>query len=270
MKYFFDDIIQELSEESKHARFNVNLADSQQSYNRKSQKNKNINSRFEQFIPESAISQQLFKSLNNIDMIDSQVSIVSNHIILAFRSIYHKYIDSYNATFMINISSRHRTQLRNLFDSDYYFQYCANSTDVNDSNDEKNNAPGRHRKRRTFDTWNQFLQSFSSRHKLNNNLNNKSFINDELKREIIKCYNNNNCNENMDQVKINDCVNDNNGEMKDRKIYKWLLSTMMKSMGPCAYEISYLMNDTFLRFRMNEKDLYQQLCVKIHNSKHET
>ena len=58
--------------------------------------------------PISSIAKQLYHK-NDI-----------NDVIIAFRSLYNKYIDSNNASFMINISSNTRESLMILLDCSYY------------------------------------------------------------------------------------------------------------------------------------------------------
>ena len=47
--------------------------------------------------------------------------LLDGNAIVAFKSLYKKYIDGNNAPFMINIASRTRQVLINLLDADYYF-----------------------------------------------------------------------------------------------------------------------------------------------------
>ena len=75
-------------------------------------------------IPESIMCQTLRNNLNQIEDIREMKQennvIICEKIILAFESLYNKYIDSQNAVFMINISSNNRNQLTHLFDKNYY------------------------------------------------------------------------------------------------------------------------------------------------------
>ena len=75
-------------------------------------------------MPQSMIANMLNNSLkqhshnrlqlNNINNDDEQLLIICETIIIAFRSIYYKYIDAANAMFMIKICGRKRNTVYKL------------------------------------------------------------------------------------------------------------------------------------------------------------
>ena len=85
-----------------------------------------------QEIPKSMIAEKLNKELNNLisdvnntnkninNKVDAISILICEKIIIAFHSMYNKYIDPNNAIFMINISSRNRDILNNLFAENNY------------------------------------------------------------------------------------------------------------------------------------------------------
>ena len=111
--------------------------------------------------------------------------LICDIIMESFRKLYFKYIDSNRAVFMINISSRNRYTLRNIF-----------------------------------------------------HLNNGKKFKDNDKM----------------------IVNSNDNQIED------LLKQIIIGFEPSVVEIAALMGDSFARFRIKEKELYQQLCLIVYAS----
>ena len=66
--------------------------------------------------------------------VDALTMKVCDKIILAFRRIYHKYIDSNRATFLIDISRKNKEMMRTLYDYNYYY---ANFEDESEKKSDK-------------------------------------------------------------------------------------------------------------------------------------
>ena len=199
-------------------------------------------------MPQSMIANMLNNSLkqdandrlqlNNIN--DDELLIICETIIIAFRSIYYKYIDAANAMFMINISGRKRNAVYKLLDCRYYLQdqrKHSSSTNTNKNSNKKS-------------IWQDILRLNTFTQHYNYSIvdsNDKSFINDQLQDYIqLLKYNK--------SLTKKECFN---------KIFEWLLSRLMTNMEPCVEEISILINDSFGRFKTKQKDTYNKLCHLI-------
>ena len=79
----------------------------------------------EEMIPISLIAKQLYNDSN---------------IILAFKCLYYKYIDSQNAPFMINLSYKTRERLMKSLDASYYKQIKGNKIEKSNDNGESRAA----------------------------------------------------------------------------------------------------------------------------------
>ena len=110
----FGEIMAELGEETKYARFDLALPKATET----------------EHIPQSLIAQRLRNTINDlrkgqkVTKLNEQFDIVTisicDEIVVTFKSIYYKYVDPSNAIFMINISSRLRKTSTEQLDHDYY------------------------------------------------------------------------------------------------------------------------------------------------------
>ena len=238
LKIYFPDIMQELSKEYSDARYELKLPDNS---------NRNFNINDMNSIPQSRIAQQLNGELKEAGDNWSNVTIiVCNNIIIAFKRIFDKYVDSNHATFMINISSQHRKILTQLLDCEYYYyNFVVNNRD---NNMMKNNVKRRSRlskllnRRSTINVKNEDIKK------------RKSLINAQFE-DFIRSISGN---YKSDDENINQSVN--------KQIYKWVLEKLILAMEPSVKEISNLMNDSFLRFKINKRDLFLQLCQQAANT----
>ena len=183
LKEFFGEIMENLSQESKLARFNLVLPE------KKTEKGE---------IPESIMCQRLRNDLNEIKEngpIDNVNVLMCEKIILAFSSLYNKYINSQNAIFMINISSNNRSKLTHLFDKNYYKMMIKRQT----TNERKIN---------------------------HNNSNEMSFI----------------------KLMVESNANDD-------QLITMLLREIIINTESSVLEISALMNDSFSRFKTDNREL---------------
>ena len=195
----FESIMNDIVSESRTKLFTVKLAENSKK------------------IPESMIGQQMKDKLSQVVKLNENVNqggTINNNnnnndnnklicvtIMQAFRKLYSKYIDSNGAVFMINISSRNRNTLKNMFDSRSRGVQASKTdtqtmTMVLHSNDNDNDHDG-----------------------------NDSGI--------------------------------NNTEIKE------LIQRILISFEPSVAEIAALMGDSFTRFRIKEKELYNQLCLIV-------
>ena len=159
--------------------------------------------------PLSLIAKQLY---NDLDIIN------------AFKTLYKKYIDYYDASFMINISSQSRNNLMTMLDDKYYKNILKNNVDtLHDNNDNKNN---------------------------NNNKNNNDIKLSQIKgKKRLK--------KTLTLTVASQSVNDykNETSLIDQEYFKngqsieWLLIHLLSQMDIAALEISNLMKHTFVRFK---------------------
>ena len=182
--------------------------------------NKDKQNHDKNFIPHSQIASKLKLSLSDENHMNQ-----CNDIILAFQQLYRKYIDASNATFMINISSRNRNMLRDLYDSKYFTRNYSNSTSKSQSMVE------------------------NSVNINQSNLNSCCLLNIQF-NEYLNSISNSNSN-------IND---DKDPDDVKQLVYKWVLFQTISNMEPSVREISNLMNDSFNRFKMN-----QELVFALYN-----
>ena len=157
-------------------------------------------------VPISLIAKQLCKDLD---------------IIVAFKSLYNKYIDADNAPFMINISSSCREELMKSLDCNYYNNMKCRRN--NFMPQQKQKSLDRLDKIFTTVRTSSGIGNHKSRcnHDNESNLPNKSLIDDEW--------------------------------LQRGKSVDWLLVKLLSEMDCGARQISSLMNQSFLRFRKRAK-----------------
>ena len=184
-------------------------------------------------IPISLIAKQLFSDLN---------------VINGFRSLYTKYIDPSNASFMINISSQNRQNLINLLDSRHYQRlhqtrrkvpsvralirmvshgHSAKSVELNKqiqgASVETGDATGGQSETTIeIDSTQEQQQQQQQTKKRKNMGKDYSLVNEQYERHKYKNRTN---------------------------AMEWLLKTLTIDMDLAAKEISVLMNDSFTRFK---------------------
>ena len=178
----------------------------------------------------------------NMKTVDIISQTVCEKIIIAFRSMYRKYIDSYNATFMINISSRNRDKLMKLFDSDHYHTLLRQERRASSM--------------KSVASLNELLQFWKeslneSKKNYNQNVDNKSQINHQLKQYI--------------DDKTKESMQDGNAIFFESELYYWILKKVMLAMEPSVFEISSLMSDSFTRFKNQQRELYQEIAEIAEN-----
>ena len=175
-------------------------------------------------IPISLIAKQLFSDLN---------------VINGFRSLYTKYIDPSNASFMINISSQNRQNLINLLDSRHYQRL--------------------HQTRRKVPSVRALIRKVSRGQSLrdlglNEQIKDNSDGDNDVKEDSAQSEQR--VKKKKKSGKDYSLVN----EQYERHKYKnrtnameWLLKTLTIDMDLAAKEISVLMNDSFTRFKVQYK-----------------
>ena len=242
----------QLSKQHKYARYRLKLPAKNLLRDRPNQKDSLY------YIPESAIARKLrqsiiyFASQNNKDFKDttntkgndltidissadaetkSFVDMVTTRmcarIISSFRCLYTKYIDSQNAVLMINISSQNRKMLMELLDCDYY-QKCKSSLST--------------RKRGSFDASAVAMNDFWP-FKKDVNASSKgkySLINEQMGKYTQE-------------------TTESEKGLSDTELIQWTLSKLILAMEPSVLEISNLMNDSFLRFKIKHQEVIDQL-----------
>lgn len=100
----------------------------------------------------SEIAQKLHEKISDLSNCHEQgmndntqnCILVGNTVIFSFQCLYRKYIDSTNASFMINISSRNRNKLQRSLDNEYFIeteamQHSSISTNTSNNNNNSNN-----------------------------------------------------------------------------------------------------------------------------------
>ena len=232
----FDKVLKEMIQECKHVGFSLILPD-------------------DKSIPQSRIAQTLHEKLiliinesgnsndndngndsGNVSGNDKNKAVENNsivgkknkkiclQIIDTFRQLFDKYIDSRHAVFMVNVSSRNRENLIKLFDTHYY------NHNYNRNSQNKNNSHG------ILSNGAKLMKKMSKRLIIDNEI--------EMKRSVI--------NDNLDEK----C-----SQLNDDDLIKWLLLTIMQQFEANVREITFLMNDSFSRFRIDENELYLRLSV---------
>ena len=193
-----------------------------------------------EFLPESAIAARLRTDLqayiNDSDSDDDdrnkKIDVISENIcgkiIQAFERLYEKYICNENAIYMINISSRNRKNLQHLFDAYYYKQ---KQSDVNKKQRNKSSIK-----------FSFVLSIGMSRSITFKNINNrKTFIKQYLK-EYLK---------------------ENINDTSEVELFTWLLGKILYSFDASFREIVFLMNDSYTRFKVRNKTLFEELCEQL-------
>ena len=192
--------------------------------------------------PISLIASKLYKDLD---------------IIAALKLIYKKYIDYYDASFMINISSYNRDNLMFLFDDKYYNKFIkptiinSNNSNNNSNNNNNNNKiasiimvgsgiTGGNDKNVDTDSEMEDKRNDDA----NNSINiGKLKARNSFRSKISLVLGRNGRNGKEDRAFIDDEFK------KHEKSIQWLLMNTLPEMDAAAIEISKLMNDTFSRFR---------------------
>lgn len=199
-------------------------------------------------IPESIIASELRNKIetwtrndyemNNIDSnnnnnrkIDITSEKICSAIILSFIQIYNKYVSDDSAIYMINISSLNRKKLKFLFDSSHYYRTTGMDNDDNSSKLQKQMSL-----RRLSFKWGREERS---QHR------NMSFIKQELK----------------DYLKESSKLGNN--EKTHQDLIQWLLTKMLLPMDSALLEIIFLVNDSFTRFKGQNRQLFNQLCDMV-------
>ena len=95
-----------LYNELAYARFDLNLPISDDHNNIKKININNV--KYDSFIPKSMIATQLKNNLISLMIIENNDQDICNEIMLAFRLLYNKYVDSKHSVLCINISSDDR------------------------------------------------------------------------------------------------------------------------------------------------------------------
>ena len=249
--------MQELENEHSNLRFDLKLPDN---------KHRNINGM--NYIPESRIAQRLDNELaETTNNSNNMTTIGCNHIIVAFKRIFNKYVDSNHATFMINISSKSRKILTQLLDSEYYQNNFGNDNHNHNHNDTDGNDQVDKKSLTISLTLHKLLNRTS-----NNNIDarneditkSKSLINAQFEAFNLSM---------TKKIQMNAAGgtggDSDNKEFElvnvNKEIYKWVLTKLILATEPSVHEISKLMNDSFIRFKMNKRDLFVQLCQKINH-----
>ena len=148
-------------------------------------------------------------------------------IILAFKSIYHKYIDADYAPFMINISCHCREILKNSLDCNYYKQLQKGSGGKPKSSFSGDKMFG------------MYLSNFMRGN--GSSVNNHDVENKQDEKP-------NKENKIADDTSLNEAFIDCAWIENERSI-EWLLIRLLAEMDRAALEVSALMNLSFLRFR---------------------
>ena len=232
--------MKQLSKETKFARYDLKLPIATTS-SRKIKNKGELND-----IPSSMIANKLNESLvdliGNID-IDIDIKIDDNKkadiisktvctkIISSFRCIYCKYINSNGAIFEINISSRNRNILRDLYDCNYYKRYQSINNDNKDKDDDDNVEL-------------KSIRLDSVDNNVKGTMSNYSMMNKKLDDYLL---------------------NSDNVNVSEYNLYKFVLSKIITRMEPSVYEISNLINDSYSRFINKNKKLYQKLSLSVSN-----
>ena len=313
---FFKDEMDKLKKNYKYARFNVKFPDCSENYKIARPKTASpligpANS--SKPMAQSAIAKRLFNSLTDLNVnlninlnirnnvhenantiatedknLDSQFAhalIICNKIILSFQALYNKYIEEFNAPFMINISSHKRHNLRNILDCEYY---------QSQKEKEKEKRHGsisfslsaKFRSRINFG-----LRKHSTSYKnVNNNI--KDDVDCKKSDNVNACGNEKDINQTPIQLQSNqrqEEVSQINVELKEYAknlikkqkkegnnassrggneqgaavLYEWILTRLILQMEPTVYETSRAMKDAFLRYQINHKQSFQELCELI-------
>ena len=279
LKKYFGEIMNQLNKSNVYTKYKLKLPET----------NSNMNSIH--YFPQSIIAQRLNNSLekflvDDIDIKDdkfdnSKTLIVCKHIILAFKSIYYKYIDDSDAIFMINVSSPSRNKVTKLLDADYYLDHQQDQSDIispsidfeeNSKNDNINsnyNFNVRRSISKRFTSLSNTLNRFwkQTEKQIESAIYNTSMIDTQLK--VLSTSFKVDWTVDLDHgSKSHDDDQNSNNKIYTKlewqnAVYTWLLEQLISTMEPNVYEISSLINDSFSRFRNKQATVYQSLCNKL-------
>lgn len=191
-------------------------------------------------IPDSKLSHRGSSDKSNNSSTNTPFSLIAkrlykdDNIILAFKSLYNKYIDATNAPFCVNISSRNRVQLTHLLDSYHYQKTLKHKHRASKSRLSGILKPGQLGRmlNSTATASSATLSVNGGSAVIANKINGLAFIDVQFDEMVDKQ------NENGDKKgKINETA------------VSWLLKTLVAEMDKAARELSKLMDDTFNRFR---------------------
>ena len=134
---------------------------------------------------------------------------------------------------MINISSGNKKEMKRLFDGYYYYNTTQNNSKKKESFSFKMTTS---------------ISSTSINLFFGNNYNSDkkyqmSFVKQELK-EYIKS-----------KIHSNDAT--------EKQLIQWLVNKILLIMDSCFREIVYLMHDSFTRFKIQNRDQFEQLCQHV-------
>ena len=195
---------------------NINNSNSKNSKNGKNSKNsKNMNSGLELGMINVPSGSNINNLSANLIKVDALYVKMCEKIIVCFESLYRKYIDSSNAIFEINISSKQRQDLIHLFDTQYYRRL------INSSNYKSGSGSG--------------------------SGGNNSVDSPKVAKLVIKSYKNDSVNMSVIKQELNDLVAGEK-EMNEYRLVKFLLKKIIYNVEMSVCEVSTLMNNSFIRF----------------------
>ena len=179
---------------------------------------------------------------------------VGDCIVSAFSCIYSKYVDDYDASFMINISHRNRQSLLKLFDYKYYDKWRKNlKNNVNNTDGSIDKAMmkqvGRQRNQSIFAKLRNIASNVEKSDEEKSNENS----NDRMNRIAMANY--------LLREHIANEPNDTRFTNKDEfdKRIEWLLKLLIENMENAVKEVSNLMQDSFFRFKRQKKHLFKYM-----------
>ena len=188
------------------------------------------------------------KKEKKIDVISQSICI---KIIGAFSQLYYKYIDTDASIYMINISSRNRKRMEYLFDVYYYKDTIA----------KEKKKKQKEKRKLTNDTKEKFSFAFPNGFGMGG-LKGQMFdfgkdkVGIKEKLEMVSFI------KHHLKVYINeDAINGENKTEID--LIEWLLNEIIPAMDACLVEIIYLMDDAFRRFKLQNDQLFDDLCQSI-------
>lgn len=206
---------------------------------------------------------------------DTILTTECNLVIKAFRCLYTKYVDSDNAPFMINISGQLRKKLTHLFDKNLY----RNQINGGSLSLSRNRMPRisivmsilgiqRSSSRKARFSKTHSLSVNSSYPKSENETKTTPFL-QNVRRKYGK-------QQSMKSDKEISFVNKElsgflqqyeQRQISDVQILKSFFKLILTPYERCASEISFLINDSFSRFIVNDNNcsLYDRLCSQADN-----
>ena len=176
---------------------------------------------------------------------------ICDKIIKAFERLYDKYICDKNASYMINISSRNRKNLKHLFDANYYKSQLdkqQSKSKLNMNMNNNNGGTGNSRNSRNSSRM-RFSIKFSIVGYRNNisSQRGKGNMKTRMKAELKKFLKEN--------------INDDGKTEAD--LIKWLLEQILFPFDESFKEIVFLMNDSYTRFKTQNRQLFVELCQQV-------